>query len=119
MEQIAGLLISKPPRDWTDDETKLATNALADLCFRFRQEEALQAARLGNGIGETVTFIVGAGIKANKIVAQYDHSGASEKEIKTAQLKFEKFLDASGLSDKAKLALIARIGVKLGSRLHT
>jgi hypothetical protein len=79
----------------------------------FRQEEAYQDARNGNVNNETVTFIFGAGENAKKIVAENDYS-ENQENVKKAQSQLEGLLDSSEISDKAKLALIARIGVKLG-----
>lgn len=111
--QVAGILINKPPRDWTDEETKKAETALGSLCIMFRQEEAYQDARQGNVSNEAVTFIFGAGDNAKKIVAENDYSENQEK-VKEAQSQLESLLDSAKISEKAKLALIARIGVKLG-----
>jgi hypothetical protein len=113
MEQVAGILINKPPRDWTDEETKKAETALGSLCIMFRQEEAYQDARQGNVDNGAVTFIFGAGDNAKKIVAEKDYF-ENQENVMEAQSQLEGLLDSAEISDKAKLALIARIGVKLG-----
>ena len=113
MEQVAGILINKPPRDWTDEEAKKAKTALGSLCIMFRQEEAYQDARQGNVDNGAVTFIFGAGDNAKKIVAEKDYF-ENQENVMEAQSQLEGLLDSAEISDKAKLALIARIGVKLG-----
>ena len=118
MIQIAGLLISKPPRDWTDEDTKLAKTSLAEMCLRFRQEAVLQEARSGASDRETISFVYGAGENAKLIVAEPVFE-LSDKEFKKAQSDLNKYLGSIGLSVDAKLALIAKTGVKLASKIRS
>ena len=113
---IAGLLISKPPRDWTDEETKLAETAMAELCLLYRREEVLHEARVGDPKRSFVTFIYGAGKNASIIQAPADRELPDEKFDQLAK-ELEGYLSKKGVSESTKLALVARVGAKLAETM--
>lgn len=114
-EPIASFSVNRPPRDWRDDEVKLATNSIAELCFRFRQAEAHQLAKKSKSGLLSLAIVAGVGGNSELISLDYNPSASANKESDKTLKELEKLLSSSGLKKEAKLALVARIGVKLAT----
>lgn len=108
IEELASLLVHKPPRTWSDRDREEALFELARFGRRFREAEALAAVRERHSTTEALALIIGIDSKVPALLTSFE---LTESEREEASLLAEQVLDALGRKGShniVRLAALAR-----------
>ena len=112
MEAIAGLVIHKPARKWSDLDSKQAVLSLAELALRFRQVEILARVKGREPTQHAVTVAFGTGEAGRTVTRNFNVAEADRVEIRNQAEQVIAMLRRSGLSGDMLFAALAEAGLR-------
>jgi len=112
MESIAGLVVHKPARDWSDTEPTQAALELADLALRFRQTEMLARVQGREPTQHAMAVVFGTGEAERSFIKSFKVPEAERVEIGELAEKVISMLKESGLDADQLLAALAEAGLR-------
>ena len=111
-ESIAGLVVHKPARDWSDIEPNQAALELAELALRFRQVEMLARVQDREPTQHAMAVVFGTG-EAERTVMKSFHLPEEERvEVGELAEKVILMLKGLGLNGDLLLAALAEAGLR-------
>ena len=113
MEAIAGLVIHKPAREWSEVDPNRAALELAELALRFRQSEILVRVQGREPSQHAVAVAFGTGEAERTVMKSFDVSEADRAKISDRAERVIAMLKASGLSGDLLLAALAEAGLRV------
>ncbi|MBK79536.1 MAG: ATP-binding protein [Gammaproteobacteria bacterium] len=113
MEAIAGLVLDKPVRDWSDLDPNKAAIELADLAQRFRQIEALARVKGREPAQHAVAVVFGTAGSGRTAMKNFYLPDSDRDRIGEAAQRLLAMLRESGLQRELLLAALAEAGVQV------
>ncbi|QYN03627.1 ATP-binding protein [Pseudomonas protegens] len=113
VEEILGLAVNKPPRDWTDLDFDAALVAVADLSFAFRRAEAFVSVEGRLPGRESFAVVIGEGASSSLVTKHFEIAGRDREKVREAADQIISFLTATGLDGDLLLAALARAGTTM------
>jgi hypothetical protein len=117
VEAIAGLVIHKPARDWSDVDPARAVLELAELALRFRQAEVLAGVQGREPTQHAVAVVFGTGEAGRTVMKSFHVPETDRVEVGELADQVLATLKRSGLDSELLLAALAEavglIGIAL------
>lgn len=107
MESIASLVLNKPARDWSDNDTTAAMLEIEDFVLKFRQAETLSQLNKRKPTSEAVALMLGTGEKGNTMVKTFSITKTEKKGSENLANNIISLLDENGISKKQKLMVLS------------
>ena len=111
-EAIAGLVIHKPARDWSDMEPSQAAFELAEHALRFRQAEVLARVRDRSPTQHAVAVVFGTGEAGRAVMKSFEVATSDLAEIDALAGQIVDLVKGSGLDREVLLAAVAEAGMR-------
>lgn len=111
-EAIAGLVIHKPARDWSDMEPSQATFELAEHSLRFRQAEVLARVRDRPPMQHAVAVVFGTGETGRAVMKSFEVATSDLDGINELAGRIIELAKDSGLEREVLLAAVAEAGLR-------
>ena len=111
-EAIAGLVIHKPARDWSDMEPSQAAFELAEHALRFRQAEVLARVLDRSPTQHAVAVVFGTGEAGRTVMKSFEVATSDLSEINAFADQIVELAKGSGLDGKVLLAAVAEAGLR-------
>ena len=112
MESIAGLVVQKPPRDWSDMEPNQAALELGELALRFRQAEMLVRVQGREPTQHAMAVVFGTGEAERTLIRSFTLPEAERVEVGELAEKVIAMLKGFGLDGDLLLAALAEAGLR-------
>jgi len=112
MEAIAGLVLHKPARKWSDLDSKQAVLSLAELALRFRQVEILARVKDREPTQHAVTVAFGTSESCRTVTKNFNVAEADRAEICNQAEQVIAMLKRSGLNGDMLFAALAEAGLR-------
>jgi hypothetical protein len=112
MEAIAGLVVHKPARDWSDMDPTQAALELAQLALRFRQAEILARVQGREPTQHAVAVVFGTGEAGRTVMKSFGVAEADRGEVGALADQVLIMLRRSGLGSELLLAALAEAGLR-------
>ena len=113
MESIASLAVNKPPRDWSDMESKQAALALAEFAVKFRHAEILARIKDREPTRHALGIVIGTGEQGQTLMKSFDVGTDEEAEVEALATKLMSQFNGSSADNHLALAALARVGLLL------
>ena len=114
MESIAGLVVHKPAREWSDMEPNQAALELGDLALRFRQAEMLVRVQGREPTQHAMAVVFGTGEAERTVIRSFNLPEAERAEVGELADKVISMLREFGLDGDLLLAALAEAGLRVG-----
>lgn len=111
MESLAGLLVSKPPRNWSDLEPSRAAMEAGQLALAFRQAEMLAKVQGRDPSRHALGVVVGTGEHGTTALRAVELSSKEQDVAKVLAASLQDILAQAGVSDAVALAALAEAGM--------
>ena len=112
MESIAGLVVHKPARDWSDMEPNQAALELGELALRFRQAEMLVRVQGREPTQHAMAVVFGTGEAERTFNRSFSLPDSERVEVGELAEKVICMLKESGLEGDLLLAALAEAGLR-------
>ena len=112
MEAIAGLVIHKPARDWSDMEPRQAEFELAERALRFRQAETLARVRDRVPTQHALAVVFGTGEAGREIIKSFEVASSDLDDVTALAEQLVEMAKATGLDREVLLAALAEAGLR-------
>ena len=119
MESIAGLVVHKPARDWSDMDPSQAALELAELALRFRQTEMLARVQGREPTQHAVAVVFGTGEAGRTVMKSFTVPETERVEVGELAEKVISMLKGFGLDGELLLAALAEAGVRAADEDQT
>jgi hypothetical protein len=110
-ENLLGLAINKPSRDWNDQDIDAALIALADFSLRFRQTEVLAAVQDRSPTRQAIAIVFGTGDTGKTVSKTFDISEKEQKRVQTLATAIMTHMN--NVSPELFLAALAQAGTQI------
>ena len=111
-EAIAGLVIHKPARDWSDMEPSQAAFELAEHALRFRQAEVLARVLDRSPTQHAVAVVFGTGEAGRTVMKSFQVATSDLDGISALANRIVELVKGSGLDREVLLAAVAEAGFR-------
>jgi hypothetical protein len=108
MEGLAGLLLHKSPRTWSDRDRDQALIEIARIGRRFRELEAVAQVRGRPSRTEAMAVVVGIDPNADPVLARFDLTVSEQKAAASLAARLLAVLAGSAGSDRVCLGALVR-----------
>jgi len=108
-EGLCSLAVSKPPRDWNDQDADLALITLADWSLKFRQFEAIASVRDRNPTRKAIAVVFGTGDDGETMSESFNISKNDQPIVDKLAATF--MSHSKSISKELFLAALAQAGV--------
>lgn len=112
MESLAGLLVNKPPRNWSDLEPNRAAMEVGQLALAFRQAEMLARVQGRDPSRHALGVVVGTGEQGATALRVVELSAKEQDAAKTLAASLQEIFAKAGVSDAVALAALAEAGMQ-------
>jgi len=112
MEAIAGLVLNKPARDWSDMDPSQAALELAELALRFRHVEILARVQGREPTQHAVAVVFGTGEAGRTAMKSLNLSETQRVVVRELAEKVLDMLKGSGMNGDLTLAALAEVGLR-------
>lgn len=112
MESLAGLLVSKPPRNWSDLEPSRAAMEAGQLALAFRQAEMLAKVQGRDPSRHALGVVVGTGEHGTTALRAVELSAKEQDAAKALAESLQDILAQAGVSDAVALAALVEAGMQ-------
>lgn len=112
MESLAGLLVNKPPRNWSDLEPSRAAMEAGQLALAFRQAEMLAKVQGRDPNRHALGVVVGTGEHGATALRAVELSAKEQDAAKTLAASLQEILTQADVSDAVALAALAEAGMQ-------
>lgn len=112
IESLAGLLVSKPPRNWSDLEPSRAAMEAGQLALAFRQAEMLAKVQGRDPSRHALGVVVGTGEHGSTALQAVELSSKEQDAAKALAASLQDILAQAGVSDAVALAALAEAGMR-------
>lgn len=112
MESLAGLLVSKPPRNWSDLEPSRAAMEAGQLALAFRQAEMLAKVQGRVPSRHALGVVVGTGENGKTALWAVELSAQEQDTAKAIAESLQDIFAQAGVSDAVALAALAEAGMQ-------
>jgi hypothetical protein len=112
MESLAGLLVSKPPRNWSDLEPSRAAMEAGQLALAFRQAEMLAKVQGRDPSRHALGVVVGTGEHGKTALWAVELSAKEQDAAKAIAESLQDIFAQAGVSDAVALAALAEAGMQ-------
>ena len=119
MESIAGLVVHKPARDWSDMDPSQAALELAELALRFRQAEMLARVQGREPTQHAVAVVFGTGEAGRTVMKSFNVPDSERVEVGELAEKVISMLKGYGLEGELLLATLAEAGLRAADEDET
>ena len=119
MESVAGLVVHKPARDWSDMDPSQAALELAELALRFRQAEMLARVQGREPTQHAVAVVFGTGEAGRTVMKSFNVSDMERVEVGEMAEKVISMLKGFGLDGELLLATLAEAGLRAADEDET
>jgi hypothetical protein len=119
LEAIAGLVVHKPARDWSDTEPSQAALELAELALRFRQIEMLVRVQGREPTQHAIAVVFGTGEAGRTVMKRFNVPETERVEVGELAEKVIAMLKGSGLDGELLLAALAEAGLRAADEGET
>lgn len=109
-EGLCSLAVSKPPRDWNDQDADLALITLADWSLKFRQFEALASVRDRVPTRKAIAVVFGTGDDGETMSESFNISKTDQPIVDKLAATF--LTHSKSISKELFLAALAQAGVE-------
>ena len=119
MESVAGLVVHKPARDWSDMDPSRAALELAELALRFRQAEMLARVQGREPTQHAVAVVFGTGEAGRTVMKSFNVPETERVEVGGLAERVIAMLKESGLGGELLLAALAEAGLRAADEEET
>ncbi|WP_373502194.1 hypothetical protein [Aestuariivirga sp.] len=112
MESLAGLLVNKPPRNWSDLEPSRAAMEVGQLALAFRQAEMLARVQGRDPSRHALGVVVGTGEQGATALRVVELSAKEQEAAKALAASLQEIFAKAGVSDAVALAALAEAGMQ-------
>ena len=119
MESVAGLVVHKPARDWSDMEPSQAALELAELALHFRQAEMLARVQGREPTQHAVAVVFGTGEAGRTVMRSFNVPETERVEVGKLAEKVISMLKGLGLDGELVLAALAEAGLRAADEDET
>lgn len=109
-EGLCSLAVSKPPRDWNDQDADLALITLADWSLKFRQFEAIASVRDRDPTRKAIAVVFGTGDDGETMSESFNISKNDQPMVDKLAATF--LTHSKSISKELFLAALAQAGVE-------
>lgn len=112
MESLAGLLVSKPPRNWSDLEPSRAAMEAGQLALAFRQAEMLAKVQGRDPSRHALGVVVGTGENGTTALRTVELSAKEQQAAKALAESLQDILTQADVNDAVALAALVEAGMQ-------
>ncbi|MBN4168146.1 ATP-binding protein [Pseudomonas fulva] len=113
IEGVLSLVLTKPPRDWTDLDIETAFISIAELALDFRKAEALGSVAGRTAGRELYSLVIGANGHTQVITREFEVNSRDNDAVHGTANRVMQILKDSGLQTDLLLAALAKASQKI------